>query len=68
MNYPSPRQLAKEAHEALARDKETPDEHIERLIKLGFINSKGEVTTLLGGTAEPEVPLNPDGTPVHPVK
>jgi len=66
--FPSARQLAKEAREALARNKETPEEHFDRLIKLGFINSKGEVTTLLGGAAEPEVPLNPDGTPVNPFK
>lgn len=31
------------------RIKETPKEHLDRLIRKGFINHKGEVTTLLGG-------------------
>ena len=66
MNFPSPSEIAREAREALEKSRETPEEHFRRLIRCGFINSRGEVTTLLGGDAEPEVELNPDGTPVKP--
>lgn len=56
----STRQIAAEAREALARNKETPEQYVFRLVKMGFINMKGEVTTKLGGivteggTADPE--------------
>jgi len=54
MNSPSPNELAREAREALSKSKETSHERFQRLIRLGWINSRGEVTRLLGGDAEPE--------------
>lgn len=61
MNSPTPAEIAKEAREVLARVKETPQETWDRLIHLGWINAKGEVTRLIGGDAEPE-PGMPDPT------
>jgi hypothetical protein len=58
VNIPSPQEIAREAREALAKSRETPREHFDRLIREGFINSKGEVTRKLGGDAEPEVPVD----------
>jgi hypothetical protein len=51
---PSPEEIAAEAREALRTDKETPDEHFTRLVRLGWINARGEVTKFLGGEADPE--------------
>ena len=51
---PSPAELGREALEALKRSKEPPKEHFERLVRLGWINRRGQVTRLLGGDAEPE--------------
>jgi hypothetical protein len=58
--YPTAKELAAEAREALRNYKERyPGERFDQLVQLGWINSKGEVTRLLGGLAEPEVtPLN----------
>lgn len=50
----SPKELAQEAREALARDTETPRDHFSRLIREGFIDARGKVTVLLGGDAKPE--------------
>lgn len=44
---------------ALRESRESPHEHFERLVQLGWINRQGEVTRLLGGDAEPE----PDSEP-----
>jgi hypothetical protein len=52
--FPSTAELAKESREALRRSRESPAEHFDRLVRLGFINKRGEVTKLLGGDAEPE--------------
>jgi len=54
---PSPRELAAEALALLRARHEDPKEHFRRLVELGWINWRGEVTRLLGGDAEPEVPL-----------
>jgi hypothetical protein len=54
MEYVSPKEIAREAREALARNPETPEQHFERLVRAGFINKHGEVTKLLGGDADPE--------------
>jgi hypothetical protein len=53
---PSPQELAREAREALARNRETSAEHLARLIKSGFLNARGQVTWLLGGDVDPEPP------------
>ena len=51
---PTPEEIAAEAREALRTDKESPDEHFTRLVRLGWINARGEVTKFLGGEADPE--------------
>jgi hypothetical protein len=52
---PTPEQLAKEAREALSRRPAmTPREHFTWMVRKGMINARGEVTRLIGGTAEPE--------------
>jgi hypothetical protein len=51
---PTPEEIAAEAREALRTDKGSPDEHFTRLVRLGWINARGEVTKFLGGEAEPE--------------
>jgi hypothetical protein len=66
---PTTRELAEDALAALRRHKDKyPGETFDRLVQLGWINSKGEVTRLLGGDAEPEVPVadeNTNGAPVQ---
>lgn len=52
--FRTPEQLAADARKAFREHPETPEEHIARLIRAGFINAKGEVTRLLGGDADPE--------------
>lgn len=55
MSYiPTATELGREALEVLKRSKEPPKEHFERLVRLGWINRRGQVTRLLGGDAEPE--------------
>ena len=51
---PTPEEIAAEAREALRTLHETPDEHFTRLVRLGWINARGQVTKFLGGEAEPE--------------
>ena len=51
---PSPEEIAAEAREALRTDKESPDECFTRLVRLGWINARGQVTKFLGGEADPE--------------
>jgi len=58
MNSPTPQEVAREARQALAQSQETPQEHYDRLVRLGWINARGEVTRLLGGVAEPEAGSN----------
>lgn len=53
---PSPQQLAREHRDALRKHPETSAEHLARLIKSGFINARGQVTWLIGGSADPEPP------------
>jgi hypothetical protein len=53
--YPTPEELAREAREALR--KHPPKEGLELFIDLvrkGFINARGQVTRLIGGSGEPE--------------
>lgn len=57
MNHlpPNPEELAKEARNALCGEpSENADEHFTRLVRLGWINARGQVTKLIGGAAEPE--------------
>jgi hypothetical protein len=56
MISPSPQELAQEAREALDQSwpNRTPEERFQRLVRLGWINARGQVTRLLGGEAEPE--------------
>lgn len=54
MSYPTPQEIGREAREALARSRETPKEHLARLIRLGWVNRRGEITRLMGGDVEPE--------------
>lgn len=61
----SPRELAAEALEALRKSPEDPKQHFQRLVELGWINTRGEVTKLLGGDADPE-PTAKNGTPPAP--
>jgi hypothetical protein len=52
--FPTARELANEAREALRRHPRKPGELFDRLVRLGLINKQGEITTLLGGDAQPE--------------
>ena len=55
MTFPSPEELAREAWEAWnRRPKKSPRELFSDLVRSGFINAEGEVTRLIGGSAEPE--------------
>ena len=53
--YPTPEELAAEAREAFRKHplKQGRELYIE-LVRDGFINARGEVTKLIGGSAEPE--------------
>jgi hypothetical protein len=52
---PSPEELAAEAREAFRkRPFEDGPELFVRLVRKGFINAQGQVTKLIGGSAEPE--------------
>jgi hypothetical protein len=52
---PTPEQLAREAREALSRRPGmTSREHFTWMVRQGLINARGEVTRLIGGSAEPE--------------
>jgi len=64
--YPSPAELAAEAREAFRKDPPKTGRalYIE-LVQKGFINAKGEVTKLIGGSAEPE-PDYKNWTPPEP--
>ncbi len=53
--FPTTEELVREAREALSRGpKRTPLEDFEWMVRKGFINARGEVTRLIGGSAEPE--------------
>jgi hypothetical protein len=55
MTFPTPEEIAREAREALSRaPQRSPREHFTWLIQQGFINAKGQVTKLIGGSADPE--------------
>ncbi len=51
---PSARDFADECRRALERCKETPQEHFERMVEHGLINRQGQVTRIIGGSAEPD--------------
>jgi hypothetical protein len=57
--FQTPAELAEEAMKALRESREPPHEHFARLVRLGWINRRGEVTRIIGGEAEPE----PDSEP-----
>jgi hypothetical protein len=65
-NELSPRELAAEALAALRATPEQPGQRFQRLIELGWINARGEVTKLLGGEADPEPHADNGQTPVVP--
>jgi hypothetical protein len=54
----SPQELAAEALQVLRAHPEDPKAHFQRLVERGWINTRGEVTKLLGGEAEPEPGTN----------
>jgi hypothetical protein len=55
LESPSPEELAAEAREALRRlPPQSSREHFTELVRKGWINSRGQVTKLLCGIAEPE--------------
>jgi hypothetical protein len=55
MIFSTPEELAREAQEARKRrPPRDPRELFIELVRAGFINGKGEVTRLIGGSAEPE--------------
>jgi hypothetical protein len=63
ISFPTPEELAREAREALSRlPAMTPREHFTWMVRRGLINARGEVTRLIGGSAEPE-PNYPTWTP-----
>jgi hypothetical protein len=52
---PTTEELAREAREALSRRPAmTPREHFTWMVRKGLINARGQVTKLIGGSAEPE--------------
>jgi hypothetical protein len=52
---PSPEELAQEAREVLRKHPpKEGDELFVDLVRKGFINARGQVTRLIGGSAEPE--------------
>jgi hypothetical protein len=52
---PTPEEIAREAREALdRRPRRTSHERFTELVRKGWINARGQVTKLLGGTADPE--------------
>ncbi len=52
---PTPEQLAQEAREALSRRPPmTSREHFIWMVRKGMVNARGQVTRLIGGSAEPE--------------
>ena len=52
---PTPEELAQEARAALSRRPAmTPREHFTWMVRKGLINARGQVTRLIGGSAEPE--------------
>lgn len=51
----TPEQLAAEAREALRRvPPKTGRELFVELVRKGFVNARGQVTKLIGGSADPE--------------
>jgi len=51
---PTPEEIGAEAREALRDFHESPEEHFTRLVRLGWINARRQVTKFLGGEADPE--------------
>lgn len=57
---PSPRELAREALEALSAARMTPEEHFEFLVREGIIDRTGKVLcNRLFGDEDEEVPVAP---------
>jgi hypothetical protein len=53
--FPTTEELAREARDALSRRAaKTPREHFTWMVRKGLINARGQVTRLIGGSAEPE--------------
>ncbi|CAN5299902.1 hypothetical protein BH10PLA2_BH10PLA2_05910 [soil metagenome] len=56
MTYKSSREIAKEAMDAMQNGpKETAGQMFARLIRIGLIDTEGQITKLYGGDAEPEI-------------
>jgi hypothetical protein len=52
---PTPAEIAAEAREALARrPPHNSREDFQEMVRLGWINARGQVTTFLGGVVDPE--------------
>ena len=53
--FPTPKELAAEAREALRRHPPLEGRALFAwMVRQGFINAQGQVTRLIGGSAEPE--------------
>jgi hypothetical protein len=53
--FPTPEELAAEARELFRRyPRKEGRELFQELVRKGFINAQGQVTRLIGGSAEPE--------------
>jgi hypothetical protein len=53
--FPTAAELAAEAWEAIRREPpQNPHEHFQELVRLGWINARGQVTKFLGGVVDPE--------------
>jgi len=53
--FPTSAELAAEAREALASlPPQSSEEHFQQLVRLGWINARGQVTKFLGGVVDPE--------------
>ena len=50
------KELVQDCKKALEASRLPPREHFAHLVELGWIDTQGRVTKLLGGTAEPERP------------
>jgi hypothetical protein len=48
------KELVQDCKKALEASRLPPREHFAHLVELGWIDTRGRVTKLLGGTAEPE--------------
>jgi hypothetical protein len=68
-SHPTPTELAAEAREAMRQQPLGPaGSEFDRLVELGWINAKGQLTKLLGGDADPETSVHANGAPASTPK